>query len=304
VVMKFNSRTAYFYKSLVCMSATITNEIRYVQILFPSHFTMLTDQFPQLSAAFAASPYGADFMSVAITIVAAIMLYCGHQAKSGPDLKFLGMMFVPPTILSLHLSKSRQDEKIRHLLHDGIKQSENLELLKKTISLVRSTEKMTGIPQQRNISRDLRAAIDRNEHHIDNHTGVRNSNGYAPSRNIENGMIRSTMHLEDNASFYDHSSTTRTQQKTNIPNGHSYNAVEASDPDGRMTELDSRKNYNGSQGRSVAVDYNAPQAKETRIVQPIPPKEDDALARLFKDTAVSADKSDGDVENMKEGRVS
>jgi hypothetical protein len=169
------------------------------------------------------------------------------------------------------------------------------------------------------VSRDVRTVVDRREQHAHTHPGVRNASGHAPSRVGEETLIHSTSHLEDNAGFYAHSSNDRSQQRTNVQNGYSFNRIQSDDAPGQM-QLRDALDANGQHGRAVRMDYSGhPDARDPPRAgsqagdvreqdphfNPHPPQNKlNPLASLFEATAVSDDKSDNDVEQMKEGRMS
>jgi hypothetical protein len=277
---------------------------------------------------------GSEVVPVAAAIMAALVLYGSIHMKVVPDMKILVMMLLPPSLLALHLSGSRQDAKIRELYRSGEKYQANLHALDgrlTTASRPLVIEKMTANrynanrynapphdpPRRReyetvrpsispDTTHDLRTITAQNEQHDKQHPGVRNANGYAPSRRGEADLIHATSHMEDTPSFYAHSSNARSQQRTNMPNGHAFNTIASADAPGEM-RLGGTNDGDGH-GRQVDLSYASNVPERGLPQQPLAPPPPaaaaaDPLARLFQDTAVSNDMSDGDVEQLKEGRM-
>jgi hypothetical protein len=270
-----------------------------------------------------------DILPVILAVVAACVIYGGRHMQPGSDLKLLTFI-LPPTILALHFSNSRQDEKINDLYRRSgegntakhMHTSQERFVVPHPVHTM-NAEKMTatrdggaraGVHVHENVrgnlnghigrdavARDMQMTTDRIEQHTHTHPGVRNSNGYAPTRLGEAELIQGKSHMEDNASFYAHSSTDRSQERTNMPTGHVYNRVQSADAPGAMQLSLATDN-----GQRVQMDYTNPSANGAGRVAPPPPTPQppkvDALARLFMDTAVTGDKSETEVEGMKEGR--
>jgi hypothetical protein len=268
----------------------------------------------------------ADVVPVGLAVVAAFIIYFGRHLPPNSHLKLLTGLLLPPTILSLYLSGTRQDEKIKKLYTNEKVHLDALHAIKVPHpALVMNAEKMTAtrtqapgmaVENERGnlngrigrdaVARDMHRTTERIEQRTNTHPGVRNSNGYAPSRQGEAQLIEGKSHMEDNASFYAHSSTDRSQQRTNMPTGHTFNRVQSADAPGDM-QLTSMAADNGQR---VQMDYsntNAPTASAGgggAAAPVVAPPRGDSLSQLFMDTAVSTDKSDNDVEGMKEGRSS
>jgi hypothetical protein len=259
--------------------------------------------------------WGSEVWPVVIAIVAAVACYGGRHMKAGADMRMLGMVLIAPTLLGIYFSAIRQDKQISELFRVGDFQKKHIEELNGRIlahrPIASSMEKMTGTRAMydRNahkgggaaVANDVRSAVKRIEQHTNTHNGVRNASGYAPSRAVEQELIHGKSHLEDNPSFYASSSNDSSQSRTNIPTGYAFNRVDAADADGYM-QLSDRNQPGEQQGRSVHVDHGAPPAPAAApsAVQ----KDENDLARLFTDTSVSDDRTDNDVEGMKEGRSS
>lgn len=279
----------------------------------------------------------AEALPVGLAVVAAFVIYFGRHLPQGSHLKLLTCLLLPPTLLSLHLSGRRQDARINSLYRSEKGQHVALQVASGRITvphpaLSMNAEKMTATRAQQqqphagmqlepergnlngrigrdSVARDMHRTTERIEQRTNTHPGVRNSNGYAPSRQGEAQLIEGKSHLEDNASFYAHSSTDRSQQRTNMPTGHTFNRVQSADAPGDMQLSTAADN-----GQRVQMDYTntnaAPGPGGREGVRPAtapagpPPPKVDSLSRLFMDTAVTTDRSENDVEGMKEGRSS